>query len=160
MFAASDTSAVSQSFQAPTQGQLASNSLSRVGLSVLGAASGLLVWGTGFGGRSFGPVRFLLVTTPHGDKVGHFVLYGAIVFALAILTRRPFPAVTGALVMFAIGVADEFRQLWVGGRNFDLLDIAANFAGIAAGLIAAGVVLGLVETKTPTRQVEGSLLQR
>lgn len=114
-----------------------SRSLSVVGAGLLFAATGLLLWGTAFGGRSFGPIRFLLQTTPHGDKVGHFVLYGAIVFAVALVVRRRPAAITAALAMLLLGVADEFRQLLVGGRNFDLDDILANGAGICLGLLLA-----------------------
>lgn len=150
---------MSQSIQAPAQQKASSNTLSRVAFGVLAAATGLLIWGTGFDGRSFGPIRFLLVTTPYGDKVGHFVLYGAIAFALAILVRRPIPAAVGAMALVSIGIADEFRQRAVGGRNFDLLDIAANSVGICVGLLAAAMVTAFV-VATPTRPTEASLLQR
>ncbi len=119
--------------------------MKRIGLTILLVATSLLVWGTGFEGRSFGPIRFLLQVTPYGDKVGHFVLYGSIVFALALLAKRTVPAVIAAAMMFIIGVADEFRQLFVGGRNFDLKDIAANTLGICLGLIAAMIIVAALE---------------
>lgn len=41
--------------------------------------------------------------------------------------------ITFSLVLFAI--ADEYHQLLIPGRSFNLLDILCNLAGIAGGLI-------------------------
>lgn len=115
--------------------------LSRSGGVLLVIAVGLLVWGTGYSGRSFGPIRFLLRATPYGDKVGHFVLYGALAFAASLVVKNRISAFAAAFLLFILGIGDEYRQLFVGGRNFDLADILANTGGICAGLLTAFVVL-------------------
>lgn len=137
----SDTSAVANPTVAPTSPGRYPALLSRTGSALFIAATALLVWGTAFNGRSFGPIRFLLRATPHGDKVGHFVLYGAIVFAVGLVVRRRTTAVLSAFVVLLVGIADEYRQLLVGGRNFDLDDILANAGGVCLGLLAALLVL-------------------
>ena len=116
----------------------------RSGQVILVVASELLICDTGFGGRSFGPVRFLLQAFPHGDKIGHFVVYGAIVFGISLLLRERVRAVGAAFVVFAVGAADEYRQLFVGGRNFDLNDVLANVGGICLGLVVGLFVIELV----------------
>ncbi len=154
-----DTSAVTS---LPHTRTTLERSLRIAGVVVLFVASGLLVWGTGFDGRSVGPIRFVLRALPHGDKVGHFALYGAIVFALGLLLRNRVSVVRAAMSVFVLGVADEYRQLFLGGRNFDLFDVLANMAGICAGLTIALLVLRLtivdapntatIATSPPTRE--------
>ncbi len=97
----------------------------------------LLVWGTAFNGRSFGPIRALLVTLPYGDKVGHFGLYGAIAMALGLLVRSKTHVAACGLGVIVLGVADEFRQLTEGNRNFSAGDVLANLAGVCLGLLVA-----------------------
>jgi VanZ family protein len=95
------------------------------------------VWGTAFGGRSFGPIRAVLVALPYGDKVGHFGLYGAIAMALGLLVNKSSHLAAVGLTVIVLGVADEFRQLSEGSRNFSAGDVLANLAGVSAGLIVA-----------------------
>ena len=109
----------------------------RVIIPWLAAVSALLVWGTAFGGRSFGPIRAVLVALPYGDKVGHFGLYGAIAMALGLLVSRRSHMVAVGLAVIVIGLADEFRQLSEGNRNFSAADVLANLAGISVGLLVA-----------------------
>lgn len=48
-------------------------------------------------------------------------------------------AVLGAIVISSLyGVSDEYHQLWVPGRSFDVLDMIADAIGSAAGASAAG----------------------
>ena len=105
--------------------------------SGLVVASTLLVWGTAFNGRSFGPVRVVLVALPHGDKVGHIGLYGAIAFTLGLLVRTKAQVAATGLVVIVVGVADEFRQLTEGNRNFSAGDVLANLAGVCLALLIA-----------------------
>lgn len=100
----------------------------------------VLVWGTALGGRSFAPVRLVLVAMPHGDKVGHFVLYGVIALTGALLTETRDNAAALGLFVVVIGVADEFRQLTESNRNFSAGDVLANLAGVCLGLLVALVV--------------------
>lgn len=101
------------------------------------ASSSLLIWGTAFGGRSFGPVRALLVALPYGDKVGHLGLYGSIALALGLLVRNRADVAGAGLAVILLGVGDEFRQLTEGNRNFSAGDILANLAGVSIGLLVA-----------------------
>ncbi len=104
------------------------------------ASSTLLVWGTAFDGRSFGPIRAVLVALPHGDKVGHLGLYGAIALAAGLLVRTKVHVAATGLVVILLGVADEFRQLSEGNRNFSAGDVLANLAGICLGLLVASML--------------------
>jgi hypothetical protein len=95
----------------------------------------VLLWGTALGGRSFAPVRAVLVALPYGDKVGHFVLYGIVALSGALLVRtRPQAAGLGLFVIL-LGVGDEFRQLTENNRNFSAGDVLANLAGVSLGLL-------------------------
>lgn len=106
-------------------------------MSALFVASVALVWGTALGGRSFSPVRTVLVALPYGDKVGHFVLYGTIALALALLARTRVHVAGAGLAVIVVGVADEFRQLTESNRNFSAGDVLANLAGVCLGLLVA-----------------------
>ncbi|GDY21313.1 hypothetical protein LBMAG56_26590 [Verrucomicrobiota bacterium] len=73
---------------------------------------------------------------PGGDKVGHFVLVGGLGFLLNWTLRcREFWCagrlwLLGSAIVFGIFTVDEVTQIWRPARTFDLLDLAANYAGI------------------------------
>lgn len=110
------------------------------------ATTMLLIWGTAFNGRAFGPIRSILRALPYGDKVGHFGLYGTITLGLALLVRTRNQAIGAGLAVIALGIGDEFRQLTEPNRNFDIADVLANLGGVALGLLAA-LVVGRVVTR-------------
>lgn len=76
------------------------------------------------------------------DKSAHALLYAGLGFLLSRAiggVRRPMSVGhLGMVVVFAAayGLSDECHQLFVPRRQFDLLDIAADVAGGAAGSIA------------------------
>lgn len=80
----------------------------------------------------FKPIRAL----PYGDKIGHFCLMG--MFSLVInlaLKARSFQVwkiryLLGTVIVLAVVTVEEFSQIWIRGRSFDLGDLAADFAGI------------------------------
>jgi polysaccharide biosynthesis protein VpsQ len=80
----------------------------------------------------FRPVRRL----PYGDKIGHFLLMGmfSLVVNLVLKARTvrvwklKYPL--GSLIVLAIVTTEEFSQIFVRGRSFDLTDLAADWAGI------------------------------
>ena len=81
---------------------------------------------------------------PHFDKIIHFGEYGILGFLLGralglTRLRRRYVLVFGAYLLLGacIGVADEFYQGTVQGREKSLADFVAD----AAGLLAAAVVL-------------------
>jgi VanZ family protein len=73
---------------------------------------------------------------PFGDKIGHFILIGIfsllVNLSLGAKTRRSgglnFPV--GSLIVSAIVTIEEFSQLFVGGRSFDINDLLADYLGI------------------------------
>lgn len=86
---------------------------------------------------------------PGSDKLAHFlthlILTGTIHW---ILTRfwksltRPRALALAVLGSLALGLLDEAQQFFVGGREFDLFDIAANACGTAtAALLIAGFTI-------------------
>jgi VanZ family protein len=90
---------------------------------------------TGIGKPVFDAVRAL----PLGDKISHFLLMGTL-SALTNLafrcrrvgTSRLAPGI-GTLIVIFIVVAEEISQIWIPGRTFELLDLAADFLGIVSG---------------------------
>jgi hypothetical protein len=94
---------------------------------------------TGIGKPIFDFVRSL----PLGDKISHFFLMGTLA-GLANLafgrrtagSRRISPGL-GTVIVAIVVVAEEISQIWIPGRSFDLLDLAADFLGIAGGDFAA-----------------------
>lgn len=74
---------------------------------------------------------------PYGDKVGHFMLYGMLVFLvnLALNGKRigvfgRFPLLS-VLLVSTFAIAEEFTQIAFATRNFELLDISCDLLGIA-----------------------------
>jgi VanZ family protein len=78
-----------------------------------------------------------------GDKVGHC----AIMFTLSALAnlalgcrsiRLGSQSVLLGTAIVTLGVtAEEFSQMWIPSRTFDLLDLSADLVGIACGAFAA-----------------------
>jgi VanZ family protein len=92
---------------------------------------------------------------PFGDKIAHFVLIGTITFLLdhALAGRRVTIGrwrVGLALLLVAVVMTiEEFSQLWIPGRDFELGDLAANYAGIAVAALAARWI-GPAGSQSPT----------
>lgn len=85
---------------------------------------------TGFAGfRGFYDV-------PGGDKLGHFLLIGTLAFLVnaSLRARRirlgPLHPLLGSLLVALVVTAEEFSQIFLVHRSFDLLDLTADFAGI------------------------------
>ncbi|GAB4547201.1 MAG: hypothetical protein Fur002_23000 [Anaerolineales bacterium] len=77
---------------------------------------------------------------PYGDKVGHFILLGAMSYLLvrAVLSsykgeRRWRAVFFSLLILAALAGAEEFSQRWLANRMFDLWDLFAGYAGAALG---------------------------
>jgi len=73
---------------------------------------------------------------PGSDWTGHFLVFGLLAAAMnqALDFRRASIFATtipvGSLIAFLIAVIDEFSQLWIQSRTFDLTDLLFDFAGI------------------------------
>jgi hypothetical protein len=50
----------------------------------------------------------------------------------------------GTLIVTIVVVAEEFSQLWIPGRDFDLLVLSADLIGIACGALVARRIQGQV----------------
>ena len=73
---------------------------------------------------------------PYGDKIGHFCLMGGLSFVVNWAMDCRFFAwgklrvLRGSALVAALVTLEEFSQLGIRYRTFDLLDLAADFAGI------------------------------
>ena len=70
------------------------------------------------------------------DKLGHLFLIGTLTFTLNYALRaRTVPlkcchVQLGGLIVAAVMTIEEFSQIWIPSRSFDLLDLTANYIGI------------------------------
>ena len=71
-----------------------------------------------------------------GDKIGHFCLMG--MFSLVVNLALGAKAIhiwklnylLGSIIVLIIVAAEEFSQIFIGGRSFDAGDLLADAAGI------------------------------
>ncbi|HEY9198790.1 MAG TPA: VanZ family protein [Gammaproteobacteria bacterium] len=85
-----------------------------------------------------GRIQDLSLAHPGIDKLAHFGLHLVLVGVLYAILRRywehrgaGFALLIAAGASVLAGFADEGHQFFVGGRDFDLFDIAANLCGTA-----------------------------
>lgn len=92
----------------------------------------------------FRPVRSL----PYGDKISHFLLMGFLSFMVNLgLNAKTFQLfkmryLLGSIIVLLVVTAEEFSQIFIRGRSFDLGDLAADFLGIVIFGEIARVVCG------------------
>ncbi len=73
---------------------------------------------------------------PFGDKIGHFLLMGVFAFLLNLALNAKtfqffrFNYLLGSLIVFGLVTLEEFSQIFISGRTFDLKDLAFDYAGI------------------------------
>ena len=74
--------------------------------------------------------------TPYADKVGHFFLMGGFSFILnmamncATMKVWRFRLLKGSLIVALIVTLEEFSQLFIRYRTFDLIDLTCDYLGI------------------------------
>jgi VanZ family protein len=73
------------------------------------------------------------IPVEHGDKFGHLLAYGGVMFWFAQLYRRTPTRLAYAAGFIAMGVALEFVQRALGYRSFEVLDMVADAIGVLAG---------------------------
>ncbi len=73
------------------------------------------------------------------DKLLHFLAY-AILGALPALHESGRAIALVCAILIAVGIGLEYGQLFSPGRSFELLDMAADAAGIASGVLAGLLV--------------------
>ena len=72
---------------------------------------------------------------PFGDKIGHFLLIGMLAFVVNVLfackTVRFYrwQVFLGSLIVMVLVTLEEFSQLFIKYRTFDLGDLAADYLG-------------------------------
>ena len=81
----------------------------------------------------------------HGDKLGHFLAYGAVTLWFGQLYPRLATRAAYAAGFIAMGIALEFVQRWLGYRSFEVLDMVADAIGVVLGWTAASVVPQLLK---------------
>ena len=85
-----------------------------------------------------------LDAVPYGDKLGHVVLMGILCLLLNLALRcrtvriRTVPILLGTLFVSAFVIIEEFSQLFIRHRSFDLGDLLADAIGIT---LASGLAL-------------------
>ncbi len=81
----------------------------------------------------------------HGDKLGHFAAYGAVMFWFCQLYARRPTRLAYAAGFIAMGIALEFVQRALGYRSFEVLDMVADAIGVLLGWTAASAVPPLLK---------------
>jgi VanZ family protein len=72
-----------------------------------------------------------------GDKLGHFLGYGALMLWFCLLYGRRATRIAYAALWIAMGVALEFVQGQLGYRTYEVYDMYANALGVLLGWGAA-----------------------
>ena len=72
-----------------------------------------------------------------GDKLGHLLAYGTLMFWFCVLYRPLRVRTLYAVGFIAMGIALEFVQGWLGYRSFEVADMVADAVGVALGWAAA-----------------------
>ena len=73
---------------------------------------------------------------PYGDKISHFCLMGGLSFMVnwAMVCRKftlgRWQFLRGSAIVAVLVTLEEFSQLFIRYRTFDLSDLACDFAGI------------------------------
>jgi VanZ family protein len=76
----------------------------------------------------------------HSDKLGHFLVYGALMFWFCLLYFKTRVRILYAAGFIVMGIALEFIQGWLGYRTYDPFDMLANTIGVALGWMAFLVI--------------------
>lgn len=87
---------------------------------------------------------------PYGDKIAHMSLVGTLAFLLNLLFNaktfefKSFNILTASFGVFCFMTVEEFSQIWIATRNFDLLDLTFNYIGIG---IASWLIIRFFKKK-------------
>ena len=72
--------------------------------------------------------------------LGHMGVYGALTLGLCLVVGSADHKPAIAATLFSVGIVIEILQEAFFGRQFQLADVAANTAGIAAALIVVAII--------------------
>jgi polysaccharide biosynthesis protein VpsQ len=73
---------------------------------------------------------------PFGDKIGHVGLVGMLAFLINLLLNsrtfvfKGYSILVGSFAVFCFMTVEEFSQIWMDTRTFDLVDLTFNYLGI------------------------------
>ncbi len=73
---------------------------------------------------------------PYGDKFGHLILYGTLVFLVNVTTNFQqiriynIRLLLGVFLVTSFALAEEFTQIVLASRNFEIMDIISDLVGI------------------------------
>lgn len=73
---------------------------------------------------------------PGQDKTAHFALFFTISLVVNMLLNFKYlyilnkKVLLGSIIVFSIAFIEEFSQLFLVGRTFDLIDLLADFLGV------------------------------
>lgn len=86
--------------------------------------------------QSLGFIGKFVQSIPYGDKLIHFILIGTLAYVVNFLMNfRRFSLwnrkwLLGTTLIFIIMTIEEFTQMFIPNRDFELLDLSANYLGI------------------------------
>ncbi|WP_353572316.1 hypothetical protein [Candidatus Albibeggiatoa sp. nov. BB20] len=84
------------------------------------------------------PISLLLLKLPYSDKILHFLLIGGLAFMVNYSLKCSawhignWPILKGSVFVAIVITLEECSQYFQVNRSFDLIDLAANYAGIIA----------------------------
>ena len=69
---------------------------------------------------------------PYGDKIAHAMLYGvmAMLINYALSYRKVKGMLVGSVLVLTFAILEEFSQIYIPSRTFDLYDILADVVGV------------------------------
>ena len=70
---------------------------------------------------------------PYGDKIAHATLYGVMAMLLnyGFSYKKTKGVQLGAIAVLTFAILEEFTQMYIPSRTFDLYDILADIVGVA-----------------------------
>lgn len=90
------------------------------------------------------------------DKLGHFLIFGTLSFLAVIASNfhrirlsSTYAIYSAAIILSVIVTFEEFSQLLLSNRTFELLDLSANLAGV----LSFSYIASLIEKRISTPQI-------
>jgi polysaccharide biosynthesis protein VpsQ len=81
-------------------------------------------------------LRSLVGSIPYGDKLGHFILMGFLSFFVNLslncqkIKVFQLSVLKGSVIVLLIVTFEEFSQIFIDNRSYDLLDLTFDYLGI------------------------------
>ena len=86
------------------------------------------------------------VDLDQGDKLGHFMAYGSLMFWFCLLYPRRKARIAYAALWIALGIGLEFVQGQLGYRTYEVYDMYANTLGVLIGwAFSFAIPMGLAQ---------------